>query len=411
MAGLFDANFTVDPTGNTPDLSRGLSAGPVPGGGAVHNYVFASFGADYVPGSEPQHVVCQFPVGGSWELGLGTDITWTKGNFSGFTVNRYTTPASYIYEDWGLNAVVDTIAEHEADPIAKSHLHQYLSGDDETGDFLTATMWQSWFYGIAFQSEYPSVLWQLWLSFVGVPTQRLTPILPTLPAGGGSFARAGQAFPLGFGDSTFTFVAIGGVRGVEGSVHISNEVTLTTLKDPVCRWGIKDDGTMESYWIVSYPTGSSDYLSNWFKCLTPPGVTTVTDMKVAVLDFGTRATSFPRSGVFAANYAVDPSGWTPDLSTGWGVQPFTFPPGTLATTSAQYVVNDFADIPYSTFGTDDVHGVIQFPPGETGRLGIGGDTTPTPTVLWGSTWTDDGYATPANRYDRYAGWGLRLGAL
>ncbi|MEW6742468.1 MAG: hypothetical protein AB1486_06895, partial [Planctomycetota bacterium] len=91
-------------------------------------------------------------------------------------------------------------------------------------------------------------------------------------------------------------------------------------------------------------------------------------------------------------------------------QPFTFVPLTFATTSGMYVTNDFGDIPYATFGTDDVHGVIQFPPGDSGWLGVGGDTTPTLAVVWGSTWTLNGYTTAANRFDAIAGWGIRLGS-
>ncbi|MEW6747544.1 MAG: hypothetical protein AB1486_32835 [Planctomycetota bacterium] len=198
--------------------------------------------------------------------------------------------------------------------------------------------------------------------------------------------------------------------GVTGSVRVSNEVTLFTLLDNPCNWGVADDGVVETGWVVSIPTGSSDYFSNYFNCGFTPPVNNVTDYKLSVLDLGTTATSYPSSGVYVANTTIDPSGWTPDLSFGWAVAPFTFVPFTFATTSGQYVVRDFADFPYSAFGTDTVHAVIQFPPGDSGWLGVGGDTTPSPNVAWGSTWTLNGYSSPANRFDSIAGWGLRLGS-
>ncbi|MEW6744714.1 MAG: hypothetical protein AB1486_18330 [Planctomycetota bacterium] len=404
-AGLYDANWTLDPTGNTPDLSSGFTAGPVPGGDVVFNYVFGSFGGSVVPVLEPQHVVCQSPPDGLMGIGNDDDTTTV---FAGWTNNGYTPPAHGRY-NWGLNPVVDAIAELKALPGGcHSYLHQYLSWTDETGDFTSLTRRLGQFYGLLYHTSCLGARWQVWLSSLGTPITKLTGKLFAIPSGGGGYLRAGDFLPCGFGGFTYSFVGVGGVPGVQGTVHISNEVTLILLPDPVSPWGIKDDGSIETGWVVSIPSGSSDYFSNWFYCCQTPFY--VTDFWVAVLDFGTTATSFPMSGVFAANHTLDPSGWTPDLSQGWGVQPFTFVPLTFATTSGMYVTNDFPDIPYATFGTDDVHGVIQFPPGDSGWLGVGGDTTLTPAVCWGSTWTINGYTTPANRFDGTAGWGIRLGS-
>ncbi|MEW6742053.1 MAG: hypothetical protein AB1486_04775, partial [Planctomycetota bacterium] len=247
--------------------------------------------------------------------------------------------------------------------------------------------------------------------FLGAPFKKLSPTLFTFPSGGGAYLRAGDFWPYGFGGFTFNFVAVSGKPGVIGSVAVSNEVTLITLPDAPCNWGIADDGVVESGWVVSIPSGSSDHFNNYFNCGVTPPVTTVTNYRASILDFGTTATSYPSSGVHVANTTIDPSGWTPDLSFGWAVAPYTFVPFTFATTSGMYVTRDFADIAYSTFGTDDVHAVIQFPPGDSGWLGIGGDTTPSPSVSWGSAWTLNGYSSPANRFDSTAGWGLRLSSL
>ncbi|MEW6745631.1 MAG: hypothetical protein AB1486_23010 [Planctomycetota bacterium] len=407
--GLFPSNFSLDPTGNTPDLTSGCSADALPGGGMVYNYVYGAFSSHCVPYGEPNHVATQFPPGDSATLAIANDDTSTT-LFSGWTQDGYSTPAYGGY-NFGLNAVVDRVAELQGAGPFEGGLVQYLYASDERGDFLTATVATGDFYGLLYDNATSGVLWQIWLSFLGAPFKRVSPTLFTFPSGGGSYLRAGDPWPYGFGGFTFYFVAVSGMPGVPGSVRVSNEVMLVTLADAPCNWGIKDDGTFESGWVVSIPTGPSDFFSNYFNCGFTPPVNNVTDFKVAVADFGSSYTAYPLSGVFIANATLDPSGWTPDLSHGWGVQPFTFPHGGGGTTTSGFCTNDInPDIPYSTFGTDDVHGVIQLPPGDSGWLGILGDTTPTPTVTWGSTSTNDGYRTPANRFDAIAGWGLRLGS-
>ncbi|MEW6745629.1 MAG: hypothetical protein AB1486_23000, partial [Planctomycetota bacterium] len=306
--------------------------------------------------------------------------------------------------DLGLNANIDLCQEHAG---SGGTLGFYVNLAWRTGDFvLVEDVSSGDEIGAAFFAPFSESRWMMFLSFRGVPIQRATSILPTIPDGGCGYYRWGTLWPGGFGGQTLNFVSVSGVPGVPGTIGVSNEVTIVSQPGPGCNWGIKDDGTFESGWVVSIPAGSSDYFSNWFNCGFTPPVTAVTDFKLAVFDFGTTRTAYPLSGVFIANATLDPSGWTPDLSMGWGVQPFTFPPG-----GGIFVTNDInPDIPYSTFGTDDVHGAIQFPPGDSGYLGVGGDTTPTPAIAWGSTWTLNGYQTPANRFDAIAGWGLRLGA-
>ncbi|MEW6746188.1 MAG: hypothetical protein AB1486_25895 [Planctomycetota bacterium] len=405
LVGLFEANLGLDPTGNTPDLNHGITTvDPVFGGDL--DYVYATFGGTYTPSSDPQHVVVQMNPD-DFGLYVGCDEDEPRGGFSGWTSDGYMTPASDAWADLGMSVNIDVCQEF-AGTAGRLGLCRKLT--DESGDFVTATTLIDEDLGAVFFAPASGSLWMLFLSVAGAPVVPVSTSLPTIPDGSCGYLRAGTVWPYGFGDMTFNLVAVSGVPGVRGSVGISNEVTLIVLTDPVCTWGVKDDGTYETQYAVWTPAGSADYFSTWFNCRTPPVVDRVTDMKVAVFDFGTTATAFPTSGVFAANLSLDPTGWTPDLTAGYAVAPFTFPPGVLASTSGQLVVRDFPDIPYSTFPDDNVHGVIQFPPGEQGQLGIGADTTPTLVIEWGSTWTTDGYTTPAFRYDEYAGWGLRLGS-
>lgn len=404
-AGLYDPNLTVDPTGNTPDLTSGVSAGPVLGGGAVFNYVFGPFTT--TPASAPKHMIVQFPPGDSGLLGVGQDDNPPKTNFSGWSLDGFATPSNAVGGNLGLNAVRDVIAELQALGGCHAQLHIYLSSGDETGDFVTATAHAGNFFGIAFHGSCSGTLWILFLSFLGAPIQKASGIIPTLSHSGGCYFRAGTSWPIGFGGFTFNFVGVAGVSGVKGTVHISSEITVKVAPDPGCNWGVKDDGTYEAGYVVSIPAGSSDFFNNNYTCYFSPGVNNVIDYKVPVMDFGTTASVYPSSGVFEANYGIDPSGGTPDLAAGHQVGPYTFPAGTFCTTASQDVVKTFASpIPYSTFPTDDVHAVIQFPPGDAGLLGVGTDTNS--TITSGSAWTLDGYSTPANQFALK--FGLRLGS-
>ncbi|MEW6744907.1 MAG: hypothetical protein AB1486_19300 [Planctomycetota bacterium] len=404
FVGLFDANLGLDPSGNTPDLIRGITTiGPVFGGDL--DYVYATFGGTYRPSSEPQHVVVQMNPD-NWGLWVAYDEDDPRGNFSGWTWDGYITPAIDAWADLAMNVNVDICQEFSG---TGGRLGFYRELTDETGDFVTTTTHIDEELGSVFFAPAAGSLWMLFLSVAGVPVAPVSAPLPTVPDGSCGYLRTGTIWPYGFGGMTFHLIAASAVPGVRGSAGISNEVTLSVLADPVCTWGVKDDGTYEDRFAV-WPPDADDYFSTWFNCRTPPVVDLITDMKVAVFDYGTTATSFPASGVFAANLALDPTGWTPDLAAGYEVGPFTFPAGVLASTSGQLVVRDFPDIPYSSLPDDNVHGVIQFPPGEPRFLGIGADTTPTLLIEWGSAWSNDGYATPAQRYDHYAGWGLRLGS-
>jgi hypothetical protein len=182
-------------------------------------------------------------------------------------------------------------------------------------------------------------------------------------------------------------------------VGFTNCVSIITKPDP--QFGICDDGTLESGWVVQFPSGSSDYFNNSYGA-PPASVNGVVGLTIAVLDFGTPVAAFPAAGISNANLAVDPSGNTPDLGAPLAcVCPFTFSPGTFATTVQQYI-SHAVSIPAGALGPN-VHGWVQFPPGDSGLLGVGGDTTETNHC---SYYTMDGYTSPAVSFS--VNWGLRI---
>jgi hypothetical protein len=126
-----------------------------------------------------------------------------------------------------------------------------------------------------------------------------------------------------------------------------------------------------------------------------------------VLDFLTATPAYPKSGISNPNLGVDPSGNTPFIG-GPGViitvSPFTFPPGTFATTSGQYITQS-AVAPGAAFTGMSIHAWVHFPPGNPGLLSIGGDST-TPTNC--SFYTQDGYATPGVPFGAACTWAIRI---
>src|SRR5262249_17871670 len=150
-----------------------------------------------------------------------------------------------------------------------------------------------------------------------------------------------------------------------------------------------DDGTIESGWVVGIPSGPSDYFNNSFGPV-PGSVNGVVALRIAVLDFVTAVPTYPTSGISNPNLSVDPTGDTPDIA-GAGllasVSPFTFPSGTFATTASQYVSHSVS-VPAPAMTGSSIHGWLQFPPGDSGLLGCGADTS---SVLGRSFESANGY--------------------
>ncbi|MFO0980646.1 MAG: hypothetical protein U1E76_02685 [Planctomycetota bacterium] len=412
ILGVFNSNLGLDPSGQTPDLHSPVAAVASPTLGAPPLFEFETFGGvvgSIPPGSSAVHVVGQLPPGDSGLLGIGADSTASATGNSGFTTDGYSTPSiSASFLDFGLNPGQDNSATTSCKssdrlPHGRLRASNLKQGIGE-GDRLTAEIRGGDTLNLAFFGTKTGDKFRLYFNVAPcAPAVAIGPLLPTLPDpdGDGTFIRLNATWPTGYGGNTFRFSALWG-NGACASpgVGFTNCVTVITLPDPT--FGICDDGTIESGWVVSVPSGPSDLFNNDFGLGT--GQHGVVGLTIAVLDFGTATPAFPRAGVSNANFVVDATGHTPDVS-GAGllalIAPFTFPSGTLATTSGLYV-NHAVAVPGASLGTH-VHGWVQFPPGDSGLLGVGGDTTMSNGC---SFFTLDSYTTPAVSF--FANWGIRL---
>lgn len=412
--GITGANTGFDPTGNTPDLGTtygddlgGLSSWLTGSTGINVNEQFSS-SANVALGGDA-HVVLQFPPFDPGLLGVSGDSdTNVRGgdespgggsnpfDSSFFTLDGYSTPAAG-----------PTPAESGMGILANpgSGTTAALFGSSTAGDYNVFTVGAGDGFGIGCYTG--NTLWGLFISFLGVPITIVGPVLPALPYDSNSDGTAdwnalkvGSTWPTGAGNLTVNFVTISGTPGVIGSIEVSNEVTVYSLPDPApTPWGVNDDGSYESGWVVSIPSGSCDYFSESFASC--PTTTTWTGISLAVMDFGGSVSSYPDSGLAAPDTGLDPSGRTPDFTAIFGNGPFAFPPLTFVTTSGQMVSN--------SFGTADVTGLdtvgfIQFPPFDPGLVGVGADTTAGGSTNTG--WTLDCFSTPANGFST-GHWGLR----
>lgn len=407
VVGIYGANTGLDASGNTPDLSSPIATATNPAilGGPLFDYQFVQLSKATTPAT--YHAVVQFPPGDSGLLGVGGDSDTARNaggecggpnpiDSSGFTQDGYSTPAiASGFADFGLNPTLDP-----DNVAAQPKLRVTRNNSDQTGDFLNTVVRAGNDFGLALFTN--DTFWLLFISFLGIPIQPVGPVLPTIagPKPGWRFIRVGGTWPSGAGNLTINFVAITGSPGVPGSIQTSNEVTVCSLPDPMVSFGSYDDGSYESGWVVSFPAGSSDYFNVNFG---DAGGQSVSSMQLAVMDFGTSATAYPRAGVTRENLGVDASGNTPDLGSPYVDQPATFPAFTFVTTSGALLTYGFSAF---TPVTPNTHQFVQFPPGDPGLLGIGGDTN-SAFISGLSGWSLDGYSTPANLVG-YANWGMRL---
>lgn len=187
---------------------------------------------------------------------------------------------------------------------------------------------------------------------------------------------------------------------LEPGAGFTNCITLIVAAD--LPFGEQDDGTVESPWLLQIPSGPLDFFN--VNLGDGTGQPDRTKLAVAPADFVTAVPAYPAAGVSNANLLLDPTGNTPDIS-GSGllalVAPFTFPSGTKAQTSGQYISQPIF-VPSAAMGSN-VHVWTQFPPGDPGLLAIGADTSdPGCTTSFVSF---DGYVTPAQLAD--PNWALR----
>jgi hypothetical protein len=428
VVGLYNPNLVLDSSGNTPDLSNPLTyaVSPPLTPPPLFDYVTYDLPDATIPaGSTKIHSVVELPPGDSGLLTVGGDSNTTHLGLatSGFTTDGYATPAIMMsFIDIGLNPGQDnsttvSCKAEEREPHGRLRVSNptQLIG---SGDRLSLTIRAGDPIQLAFFGPQIGDMARLYCTLAPtnpvipreadrnlapcIPAVHLGPVLTTTPDpdGSGSYLRVDATWPAGYGGRAFQFRAAWGNPACSNpGVGFTNCVTVIAKPDP--EFGICDDGTVETGWVVQIPSGSSDYFNNSFGA--PFGkVNGVVGLTISVLDFGTSAAGYPTSGVSNANLVVDPSGNTPDIGNPLAaVSPFTFPPGSFETTSPSYTSHGVS-IPGGSLSAH-VHGWVQFPPGDPGLLGVGGDTTQNNGCSFFSL---DGYSSPAISF--FVNWGIRI---
>lgn len=417
LVGMYNSNLGLDSSGETPDLASPvvtLTSPPLSPPPLFQFVTFNGTGDALLPGSPGgqtrTHAVVQLPPGDSGLLGVGADSgsTGTTGGLSGFTTDGYTTPsigASFL--DFGMSAGQDNSATTsckaaDRKPHGRLRASNLQQGVGE-GDKLTTTVKAGDTLNLAFFGTKSGDKLRLYFNVAPcTPAVAIGPVLPTVPDsdGDGTFLRLNATWPAGFGGQTFRFSAVWGNPACSNpGVGFTNCVTVVTAADPT--FGVCDDGTIESGWVVQIPSASSDYFNN--NLGNGVGHASLTAMTISVLDFVTATPAYPTSGVSNANTGVDPSGNTPDLGSPLvTVSPFTFPSGSFETTSGLYT-SHAAPVPGGSLGTN-VHVWVQFPPGDSGLLGVGADTSSGTNGC--SFFSLDGYTSPAVSF--FTNWGMRV---
>ena len=414
LIGNFQSNLTLDGSGETPDLAApigGTLTSPPLSPPPLFQFVSFDLAEGGIPGGTTRlHVVAQLPPGDSGLLGIGADSgsTGTTGGLSGFTTDGYTTPsigASFL--DFGLstgqdNSATTSCKQADRKPHGRLRASNLQQGVGE-GDKLTVTVKAGDTLNLAFFGTKSGDKLRLYFNVAPcTPAVAIGPVLPTIPDadGDGTFIRLNATWPAGFGGQTFRFSAVWGNPACSNpGVGFTNCVTVITAADPT--FGTCDDGTIESGWVVQIPSGSSDYFNNNFGNGT--GHASLTSLTISVLDFVTATPAYPTSGVSNANLGVDASGNTPDIGAPLAtVSPFTFPSGSFDTTSGLYHSHAIA-VPGGSLGTN-VHGWVQFPPGDSGLLGVGADSSSGTNGC--SFFSLDGYSSPAVSF--FTNWGIRV---
>jgi hypothetical protein len=414
--GVFRPNIGLDATGNTPDLSLPIatpSSTPLPPGTPLFQYLNYDTSAQVtIPAADATTVgVVQLPPGDSGLLGVGADANASTLQTSGYTLDGYATPSITLsFLDFGISIGQDNTATNSCKPAdrvphGRLRAQKLLPVGIENGDHLTTTVAGGDTLNLGFFGSKSGDKWRIYFATAPCnPAVAIGPVLPTIADsdGDGSFLRINATFPSGFGGNTFRFAAVWGNGScLSPGAGFTNCVTVITGADPV--YGIVDDCTIESGWVVQFPTGSSDYFNNSFGP-KPGNVNGVTGVTVALLDFGIATPQYPNVGVAKANTGVDPSGNTPDLGSPLAnVSPFTFPSLTFATTCSQYISHGVS-VSGGAMTGPSIHGYVQFPPGDSGLLGVGADSSSPSQAA--SFYTLDGYSTPAISF--FVNWGIRI---
>jgi hypothetical protein len=409
--GVYQPNLTLDPTGLTPDLSAAIVEMLSPTNPAPPLFTFVPFEtseAGIPPGSTTAVAAVKLPPGDPGLLAVGADSNITPAGTSGFSTDGYTTPAmSLTFLDLGLNPGQDNLGGPSckaSDRVPNGRLRVSLgSGNTGSGDRLSVSVVPGDELTLSFFGTMPGDRFRMY--FDVFPCSPVLPFGPTLatipdPDGDGSFRRVTATWPYLFGVNSLNFSVVWGNEACPApGAGFTNCITIVSTALP--DWGRYDDGEFEDAWVVQIPSGSSDYFNLNFGQPTS-NVNGVTEVVIAPLDFVTAVPAFPTAGVSNANLAVDPSGNTPDIVSPLAVvTPFTFPSGTFATTSGA-MIHHSVSVPGGALGAD-VHGWLQFPPGDPGLLAVAADDN---SLGYYGFYTLDGYATPAISF--FDLWGIRL---
>jgi hypothetical protein len=435
--GVFRPNLPLDPTGLTPNLATPIATSGASITTGTPLFTFQFFGTtadgDIPTGDTTAVASVEFPVGDPGLLGVGSDSTASGTGNCGFTQDNYATPtivASFI--DMGINIGQDNTNTSSCKQSARlphgrlrcQTIGSAGGGTSVTqGDKLACTVRATDTLNMAFFGTKPGssdkISFKFYFAGLGgpgcSPSTGLGPVLPAISDGDsdnrGVFLRINAPFPSGFAGNTFKFAAVWGNNPstcLSPGVGFTNCVSIAIGDDPPPPppFGQCDDGTVETGWVVTIPSLTSDYFNN-SNGPAPGGFPGSANYAISVLDFLTAVPAYPTSGFSNPNLGVDASGNTPDVA-GAGVivtvSPFTFPAGTFATTSGAYVVQPAA-AGGGAFSGISIHAWVQFPPGDPGLLGVGGDTT---LPQGCSYFTQDAYTSPAIFFGSIANWGLRI---
>jgi len=414
--GVFRPNVSLDPGGNTPDLGLPVatSSEAMVLGQPLFTYQdFDTTAQATIPLTDATTLsVVQLPPGDSGLCGVGADSNAAPGT-SGFTQDGYATPAvTLTFLDFGMaigqdNSSTSSCKPAERAPHGRLRTQKLTAAGIMNGDHLTAVVTGGDTLNLAFFGTKAGDKLRLYFNTSPcTPAVALGPVLGAASDtdGDGSFLRINATFPNGFGGQTFRFSAVWGNGScLAPGAGFTNCVTVITTADPT--YGVIDDCTFESGWVVNIPTLSSDYFNNSFGA-KPSGVNGVTALTIAPFDFVTATPAFPTSGVSTANTGVDPSGNTPNVVGGGvlaTVSPFTFTSGTFATTCSQ-MVSHAVSVSGGAMTGPSIHGWLQFPPGDPGLAGVGADTSSGTSGK--SFFSLDAYTTPSIAF--FTNWGIRL---
>jgi hypothetical protein len=404
--GVFRPNVGLDATGNTPDLSLPIATSsesvvlPVP----LFTYQdFDTTAQVPIPVTDATTLVSvQFPPGDPALLGIGADSSATAAGTSGFTQDGFTTASIVLsFIDFGMaigqdNTTTSSCKPADRVPHGRLRAQKLTSSGIMGGDHLTTSVQGGDTLNIAFFGSKAGDKFRLYFNTAPCnPAVALGPVLgaSTDPDSDGSFFRINAPWPTGFAGQTFRFSAVWGNGScLAPGAGFTNCVTVITGPDPV--FGVIDDCSVEQAWAVQTPSGSSDYFNNNFGA-KPASVASLSGLTISVLDFVTASPAYPSSGVSTANTGLDPSGNTPNLSGGGvlaTVSPFTFTSGAFETTCSQFTSHAISVAGGAMTGPG-INAWVQFPPGDSGFLWVGADSTS--ALQNASFFTLDGYASAA----------------